>query len=314
MSATSFLRLMLMGELLFYLVVSAVLSLEFGWTLRQTVGLALILALLGRAFIISFTFAYSRAYSSRPPHGCSIGLGRGLTMALREWAAYCLLFTVIMPFEWVFMGKDRLSATASGRLPILLIHGYQCNRGFWLWIRRRLERAGWQVATLSLHPVLADIDDYVGQVSQRIEEVCSATVAPRLILIGHSMGGLVARAFLRHAGSVRVARLLTLGSPHHGSKLAMFGMGPNARQMVPGNRWLGVLNMPGAAPAPQTVSIYSCQDNYVMPQDSPLIDKAVNLPVAGVGHLEMAFSAELADTLLNELERPVSGPPDPHTP
>ncbi len=314
MSATLFLRWMLIGELLFYLALSAVLGLKFGWLLRQTAGLALILAVLGRAFIISFTFAYSRIYSSRPPHGCSIGPWRGLTMALREWAAYCLLFTLIMPFERIFMGKDRLRIAARGRLPVLLIHGYQCNRGFWLWIRRRLERAGWQVATLSLNPVFADIDSYVAQVLQRIGEVCSATSAQQVILVGHSMGGLVARACLQHGDSARIARLLTLGSPHHGSRLAVLGMGCNARQMVPGNYWLNALNMPGATPTRHIVSIYSCQDNYVMPQDSPLIPGAMNLPIAGVGHLEMAFSALTVNTLLDELAQSVSAPPDPHHP
>lgn len=313
MSATLFLRLMLLGECLFYFVLSAVLHLKFGWMLRQTVGLALILALLGRVFIIAFTFVFSRIHSSRPPPGCSIGLWRGLTMFLREWAAYCLLFSVIMPFERVFMGKERLKTVAAGRLPVLLIHGYQCNRGFWWWIRPRLERAGWQVATHSLHPVFADIDEYVEQVSQRIEDVCSATGAQRLILVGHSMGGLVARAYLRQAGPARVARLVTLGSPHHGSKLAILGIGRNARQMVPGNRWLDALNRAGAIPAMQTVSLYSCQDNYVMPQDSPVIVEAKNLPFSGIGHLEMAFSAWTAGVLLDELARPVSASPDPHT-
>jgi hypothetical protein len=49
------------------------------------------------------------------------------------------------------------------------------------------------------------------------------------------------------------------------------------------------------------VSIYSCQDNYVMPQDSSQLEGAKVVPLAGIGHLEMAFSPEIAQRLLAEL-------------
>jgi pimeloyl-ACP methyl ester carboxylesterase len=184
----------------------------------------------------------------------------------------------------------------------LLIHGYECNRGFWLWMRRALERAGWCVATLRLEPVFNDIDGYAEPVARRIGEVCSATGAAQVILVGHSMGGLVARAYLRRFGQARVAKLITLGSPHNGSRLAPFGEGENARQMRPESSWLARINAPGAVPLPDTsVSIYSCHDNYVMPQDSSLLDGAKIVPVAGVGHLAMAFSPEIERLLLAEL-------------
>jgi hypothetical protein len=61
--------------------------------------------------------------------------------------------------------------------------------------------------------------------------------------------------------------------------------------MVPGSEWLAGTQRAGRGPAAAaTVSIYSCQDNYVMPQDSPVLEGAKVVPVAGIGHLEMAFS------------------------
>ena len=102
-----------------------------------------------------------------------------------------------------------------------------------------------------------------------------------------------------------MAKLVTLGSPHHGSELAKLGMGENGRQMVPGSAWLAAINAPGAVPLPQTVSVYSCQDNYVMPQDSSLLEGAKMVPLAGIGHLEMAFSPEIERLLLAELAAPI---------
>ena len=300
MAAATLHRLMLAGEFGFYLLLGILLTAKCGWSAAQTLGLAMILFVASRIFVISVTFAFSRAYAAPAQVSCRIGAVSAITMFLREVAAFFLLFTLIMPFERFFMRADRLGLS-TGRLPILLIHGYQCNRGYWLWLRRRLERAGWQVATISLAPVFNDIDGYVGQVSQRIEDVCAATGAEQVMLVGHSMGGLVSRAYLRKQGDARVAKLVTLGSPHHGSQLAKLGMGENGRQMGPGSAWLTAINAPGAVPLPQTVSIYSCHDNYVMPQDSSLLEGAKILPLAGLGHLEMAFSAEIERLLLAEL-------------
>ena len=51
----------------------------------------------------------------------------------------------------------------------------------------------------------------------------------QMVLIGHSMGGLVARACMRRYGAKGVAKLIALGSPHHGTRLARFGPGRNAQ-------------------------------------------------------------------------------------
>jgi triacylglycerol esterase/lipase EstA (alpha/beta hydrolase family) len=185
-------------------------------------------------------------------------------------------------------------------LPVLLIHGYQCNRGFWFWLRPRLEAAGWTVATHSLEPVFSDIDAYAEGIARRIDEVLAATGAPQVILIGHSMGGLASRAYLRRHGTGKVARLITLGSPHHGTLLARLGLGPNARQMRIGSPWLSTL----AAPLPQaSVSIYSCHDNYVFPQQAcSTLEGATNIAIGGVSHLGMAFSSRVLGSLMEVLE------------
>jgi len=301
MAASTLHRMMLGGEFAFYLLLGLVLHGRCGWAWPQVAGLIPALMLAGRAFIIGVTFLFARAYAALPPAGCRIGVWRGLAMFVRELSAFFLLFTVVMPFERIFLGNDRLGPGREGRLPVLLIHGYQCNRGYWLWLRHSLEREGWQVATISLGPVFNDIDGYVEPVSRRIEEVCAASGAAQVILVGHSMGGLVSRAYLRRHGKARVAKLVTLGSPHHGSHLARLGLGLNGRQMVPGSAWLAAINAPGAVPLPETVSIYSCQDNYVMPQDSPVLEGAKVIPLAGIGHLEMALSPEIERLLLAEL-------------
>jgi pimeloyl-ACP methyl ester carboxylesterase len=148
--------------------------------------------------------------------------------------------------------------------------------------------------------VYADIDSYSEGIARRIDEVLAATGAPQVILVGHSMGGLASRGYLRRHGIAKVARLITLGSPHKGTRLAGLGLGPNARQMRIGSTWLTALQAPLP---PASVSIYSCHDNYVFPQQAcSTLDGATNVAIGGVGHLGMAFSPRVLASLMEALE------------
>jgi hypothetical protein len=81
-------------------------------------------------------------------------------------------------------------------------------------------------------------------------------------------------------------------------------MGPNARQMRIGNPWLLALGASGAVPLPRgSVSIYSCHDNFVYPQETgSRLEGATNVAISGVGHLGMAFSPYVLGKLLEALE------------
>jgi pimeloyl-ACP methyl ester carboxylesterase len=124
-----------------------------------------------------------------------------------------------------------------------------------------------------------------------------------VILVGHSMGGLVLRAYLRRCGGSKVARIVTLGSPHQGTRLARLGLGRNAQQMRIGSPWLAALGLPGAVPAARLGSIFSFHDNYVFPQQAcSTLEGAANVAIGGVSHLGMAFSPLMLGKLLEALE------------
>lgn len=298
------LRWILLGELLFYTALGSWLTSHAGWTPQQAAGLALAGFLWLRLFIVGTTFSLMLASSGSVPADLRIGPLRTARMVLEEYFALLVLFAVVQPFERFWLGPDRLAKSRDGRLPLLLIHGYQCNRGFWFWLRAKLEAAGWIVATHSMEPVWADIDSYAEGIARRVAEVLAATGAPQLILVGHSMGGLASRAYLRRYGSDKVARMISLGSPHQGSGLARLGVGPNARQMCIGSEWLQALAAPGAvAPPAGSVAIFSYHDNYVFPHEAcSTLTGAATVAMSGVGHLGMAFSRQVLHKLLGALD------------
>jgi triacylglycerol lipase len=299
MAARQF-RWLLFGELLGYAWLGYWLVGQAGWTPGQAAGLALAGFFGGRLFIVGLTFILMLQGRGAVPPELRIGFFGTLRMVLEEYLGFVVLFSLIQPFESFWLGPDRLAHCATRPTPLLLIHGYQCNRGFWFWLRSKLEAAGWTVATHSLEPVFADIDAYAAGIARRIDEVLAATGAPQVILVGHSMGGLACRAYLRRHGTEKVARLITLGSPHHGTLLAPMGLGPNARQMRTDSPWLKALVAPLP---PAAVSIYSCHDNYVFPQQAgSTLEGAANVAIGGVSHLGMAFSPRVLDHLMAALE------------
>lgn len=298
------LRWILLSELLGYLILGNWLVSRAGWTPLQALAFAAGLVCAGRMVFVLATFAVSRPASDPVPPAMRLGLCGALRMVAGEYVAFCALFTVVQPFERFWLGPDRLAHGAARPLPLLLIHGYQCNRGVWVWLRRKLEAAGWTVATLNLEPVYANIDSYAEGIARRIAEVLAATGAPQVILVGHSMGGVAARAYLRRYGADKVARLISLGSPHRGTHLARFGLGRNALQLRLGSPWLAGLAAGEAIPA-GSVSIYSRHDNYVAPQEAcSTLAGAAHIATSGVGHLGMAFSPLILERLLEALEAP----------
>jgi pimeloyl-ACP methyl ester carboxylesterase len=175
---------------------------------------------------------------------------------------------------------------APATLPVLLLHGVGCNAGVWTGFRRYLEsRKLGPVYALSHGPPLASIEHFADQLAAKIDQIRAATGATQVVLVAHSMGGLVARAYLRRCGGANVRRLITLGTPHSGSMHAWFMTGMALAEMRPHSDFLAGLNadVEHAAGVP-VISLWSWHDSMVTPQTSARLDWADNIVIAGVAH------------------------------
>ena len=114
-----------------------------------------------------------------------------------------------------------------------------------------------------------------------------AAGAPFVDVVGYSAGGLVARAWLQDEDRRDdVRRVITLGSPHHGTDLAALGLAlaPEScplgcRQMAPGSDLLVELAGDETPDGPQWMSLWTTQDEVVKPPDTARLDGAVNVPL-----------------------------------
>lgn len=298
MLARAFRRILLI-ELLIYIAAGYGLARLAGWEWTDATLLVFAFALALRALGIVASFVLAGRHASPVPPEHRLSLAGGLKLYFAELGAYILLYNLYQPFERLFMGTEKPQAWPLGRLPVLLLHGYVCNRGFMLPLRRYLRAHGIGAYSHNLEPVYAGIDSYADGLARRIDEILVATGAEKLVILAHSMGGLVARAYLRKYGSGHVAKLITLGTPHHGTTMARLSAGENGRQMVPGNAWLRQLNE-DALTLP-VVSVFSYHDNIVLPQESAVLAGAKIVRLSGMGHVSMSFARRIREVALEEI-------------
>ena len=216
-----FTRIMLALQIFIIAALAGVL-LKLGWISHPVAAFAAsaLLLTLPRAAIVFNNFFLSSALNQRLQDGTRPGLLACARLLLCEFYASTLCWYWLLPFANF---NSRLQPHDTG-LPVLLIHGYGANSGFWRFCSKRLTHAGISHQALELEPILASIDDYALLIDAAVKALCKASGKQQVIMLAHSMGGLAARAYLRDHGMQQTAKLIMLGTPHFGSTLANFAM------------------------------------------------------------------------------------------
>ena len=299
-------RIMIVFQLLTLVFIAALLKQFQGlgsWPVALTASAAILTII--RASIIFNNFFLSGALRQPCADGQRLALPAMAWMMLSEFwfsmLCWFRLFPFARPYEYHF--EDNPGS------PVLLLHGYGANSGFWQRLHRRLVADRICHCALDLEPVLGSIDSYADRIEEAVTRLLAASHASSVIVVCHSMGGLAARAWLRRYGRQRVARVITLGTPHAGSLLAGYGIGINARQMLPSSawnseeqHWLSALSASEDSSVRSLfVSLWSRHDNIVMPQASAELSDAKNIVVEGVGHVALGFDARVLDQVMQEI-------------
>lgn len=296
------LRRILLVELVVYLTAGSAVNAATGIGPMPLFLAALGLALAIRASIVAILFAVAWSQRDPQPVGTRPSLAGRAGIIVGEYLSVLLLYTVFQPFPR--LAEYRKPHGPTTLPPVVLIHGYFCNRGFWWYLRRGLARGGAGLCeAVDLEPPFGDIDEYTPLLRQAIERLLARSRHPRVVLLCHSMGGLAARSLLAADPALadRVETVITLGTPHHGTVLARLGHGINAREMRPGSSWLQRLNRRPVPVDVRRVSIYSHFDDIVAPQSSARLDGWRNVGLNGPGHLAMTFSPTILRHVLGEI-------------
>lgn len=254
-------------------------------------GVALPLGFI--AVVLAFEFLLAALFDPRTPRASA---ARVLAVWAHEVCVSWRMFVFEQPFRADFP-EPKLERDPH-RPAVLLVHGYLCNRAVWRPLLQSRVLAHCNVATMNLEPVFGSIDAYADRIAAAVDRLRAACGAARVILIGHSMGGVAIRAYLRRHGDAHVARVITIASPHGGTLLGRLGHGVNARQMARSSAYMAALE---AALTPAMRAKFVClatrDDNMIIPRTSPLLPGARHLVFDRVGHLAMVVDPRVWQAL-----------------
>lgn len=203
----------------------------------------------------------------------ALGLARAFLNSI--WTLW--LTVLALPLGRLF-GFSCSGPAQGGKPAVILVHGLYHNPAAWFVMRRRLRQAGFLNLRCYGYPSFGlTFEDIADGLARLLLEAGHDAPDRRVLLLGHSLGGLVIRAACADArvaaGGCRVAGVVTLGSPHQGSTLAgMLGVGSLARSLAPNGSTLRLLRALPVCPAPG-LSLFTPTDGMVLPLSGALLDE-----------------------------------------
>jgi triacylglycerol lipase len=205
--------------------------------------------------------------------------------------------------------------------PVLLVPGYGGATGALQSLAEQLTAAGRDASVVRLPgDGTGDLTASAKSLDAAVTAALDRTGERSVDLVGYSAGGIVVRLWVADGHANVVRRVVTLGSPHHGTTLADLAgdVAPDqcpvgCAQLATNSAVLARLNAGDETPdGPSWVSIWTTQDTTVTPPDSAKLAGALNLTVqsvcaqAQVAHGQLPTSPLVQQMVLRELR---AGPP-----
>ncbi len=97
--------------------------------------------------------------------------------------------------------------------PVIIVHGLWVHGLVMGWLARRIAQCGFDTHTYSYPSMHLTLTENAG----RLARYCESLGAPRVHIVAHSIGGMVALKMLETARGIRCGRLVLLGTPYSGS-------------------------------------------------------------------------------------------------
>jgi triacylglycerol esterase/lipase EstA (alpha/beta hydrolase family) len=206
-------------------------------------------------------------------------------------AAAVLVLLVVLGVR-LLAGRGGSAARPDQARPgtVLLVPGYGGSQVALSRLAARLTAAG-RVARVVALPAdgTGDLLAQAGALDEAVRAQLAGG-APSVDVIGYSAGGVVTKLWVdRHDGATAARRIVTLGSPLHGARIAGVGaaLAPDAcpqacRQLAPGSDLLDDLDGESLPDGLPWLSIWTENDETVQPPDSARLDGAVNVPLQSI--------------------------------
>ncbi|MCB1148563.1 MAG: alpha/beta fold hydrolase [Chlamydiia bacterium] len=209
-----------------------------------------------------------------------------------------------LKWKSVFVNYPVLPESLEGGTPVLFVHGYMHNNTAWIEFRKACEESGMgPIFTPSLRRSMDDIRASAFEIARWVRIIKKVTGKNEVILVGHSMGGIVSTYCAQHLaepGSIKA--VITLGSPLKGTHVASFAIGKAAFQMQKDSPFLTAL-MANVTENPKTryICFGSRADEAVRPFESAFINDP-HVVYDDIGHSSMLFHEGVIRDVLSMIQ------------
>lgn len=197
--------------------------------------------------------------------------------------------------------KDLKEPIQAEKIPLLLIHGLYHNSSAWSYFKNELSKQSvGPIFTINLKNPFGSIVEHAKKVQTKIEKIKALTGRNDIVLVGHSMGGLVACQYaleLNVNKNTQVKQIITLGSPLEGTYTAYLGIGKSCYEMRRNSPFINQLSKQIKQESNISfLHVASMKDAIILPNSSALLLSKTNgkrKKIFNLSHLSLLYSKKI---------------------
>lgn len=202
--------------------------------------------------------------------------------------------------------------TGNNKECVVLIHGLWMKGPEMFLLRLRLRQAGYAVRQFTYLTVWRNLPDN----ARRLQQLVAGIETPTVHFVAHSLGGLVVRQLFHDFPNQRPGRVVTLGSPHRGSRVVdVLERLELSKPLLGGSRkalhgeapaWSG-LHQLGSLAGSRSVGLGRMLERMPKPNDGTVTVEETKLPgmhdhiILPVSHMSMLFVPAVAGQVIHFL-------------
>lgn len=284
-----------------------------------TVNLALSIVLVvaavaaALAILVALTFiaTVSSSYMARALYlGAArptLNLGEWISLVVREAIAQARIVGWHLSRRGAgpIMGAIPGDPSDDHIVPVVLAHGmFADGTSMWM-LRKGLADCGRPTYAPHLGRILRSVERYAEALEQAIDRaLVEHPRAEGFDVVAHSLGGIALRHCLSQRPDLarRVRRVVTIASPHSGTRAATHLPVAEARMLFPGAAWLLLLpSLRALLPQAAITTISSRHDAIVYPYETCCVEGATHHQLDHVGHAELLLHPRVVDLVQSSL-------------
>jgi len=186
--------------------------------------------------------------------------------------------------------------------PVFLVHGFAHNWSAFLPLLARLEKAGFRRFVRFNYDSVGDApEEMAGALARRVHEVIARTGAPRVHLVGHSLGGVVVRVQVGMlGGDAHLGHAVAIAAPLRGTPWGRLPLLPRAlRELAPRAELLELLE--GLEDDRSRWTTIAGDRDLLVPPRRAHLEGARQITARGLGHVGLLYAERVFEEVVAAL-------------